>query len=86
MLAGSESELQRMMDRLNMVSVNYNMEINTKKTNVLRVSKHGRPQAGARRCNCTPLDFGFQKFFTMQFSRKDSYTGHYKRLQARNTV
>src|SRR6218665_2986803 len=39
MLAGSESDLQRMMDRLNMVSVNYNMKINTKKTNVLRVSK-----------------------------------------------
>ena len=39
MLAGSESDLQRMMDRLNMVSVNYNMEINTKKTKVLRVSK-----------------------------------------------
>ena len=29
----------RMMDRLTMVSVNYNMKINTKKTNVLRVSK-----------------------------------------------
>ena len=28
-----------MMDRLTMVSVNYNMKINTKKTNVLRVSK-----------------------------------------------
>src|SRR6218665_845934 len=27
------------MDRLTMVSVNYNMKINTKKTNVLRVSK-----------------------------------------------
>src|SRR6218665_3989934 len=27
-----------MMDRLNMVSVNYNMKINTKKTKVLRVS------------------------------------------------
>src|SRR6218665_1379009 len=39
MLAGSESDLQRMMDRLNMVSVNYNMKINAKKTNVLRVSK-----------------------------------------------
>src|SRR6218665_345444 len=39
MLAGSESDLQRMMDRLNMVSVNYNMKINTKKTKVLRVSK-----------------------------------------------
>src|SRR6218665_2338726 len=39
MLAGSESDLQSMMDRLNMVSVNYNMKINTKKTNVLRVSK-----------------------------------------------
>ena len=39
MLAGSESDLQRMMDRLKMVSVNYNMKINTKKTNVLRVSK-----------------------------------------------
>ena len=39
MLAGSESDLQRMMDRLNMVSVNYNMKINTKKTKVLRVGK-----------------------------------------------
>ena len=39
MLAGSESDLQRMMDRLTMVSVNYYMKINTKKTNVLRVSK-----------------------------------------------
>src|SRR6218665_851914 len=39
MLAGSLSDLQRMMDRLTMVSVNYNMKINTKKTNVLRVSK-----------------------------------------------
>src|SRR6218665_1053579 len=39
MLACSESDLQRMMDRLNMVSVNYNMKINTKKTKVLRVSK-----------------------------------------------
>src|SRR6218665_1045965 len=39
MLTGSESDLQRMMNRLNMVSVNYNMKINTKKTNVLRVSK-----------------------------------------------
>ena len=39
MLAGSESDLQRIMDRLNMVSVNYNMKINTKKTKVLRVNK-----------------------------------------------
>src|SRR6218665_763842 len=39
MLAGSLSDLQRMMDRLTIVSVNYNMKINTKKTNVLRVSK-----------------------------------------------
>src|SRR6218665_1601442 len=39
MLAGSESDLQRMMDRLNMVSVNYNMKINTKQTKVFRVSK-----------------------------------------------
>src|SRR6218665_3582509 len=39
MLAGSLSDLQRMMDRLTMVSVNYNMKINTKKTNVLRVRK-----------------------------------------------
>ena len=39
MLAGIESDLQRMMDRLNMVSVHYNMKINTKKTKVLRVSK-----------------------------------------------
>ena len=39
MLAGSLSDLQRMMDRLTMVSVNYNMKINIKKTNVLRVAK-----------------------------------------------
>src|SRR6218665_405069 len=39
MLAGSLSDLQTMMDRLTVVSVNYNMKINTKKTNVLRVSK-----------------------------------------------
>src|SRR6218665_1700073 len=39
MLAGSESDLQGMMDRLNMVSVNYNMKINAKKTKVLRVAK-----------------------------------------------
>src|SRR6218665_973029 len=39
MLASSESDLQRMMDRLNMLSVNYNMKIYTKKTKVLRVSK-----------------------------------------------
>ena len=39
MLEGSESDLQRMMDRLNMVSVNYSMKINTKKAKVLRVSK-----------------------------------------------
>ena len=30
--SGHESDLQRMMNRLNMVSVNYNMKINTKKT------------------------------------------------------
>src|SRR6218665_1534606 len=39
MLVSSESDLQKFMYRLNMVSVNYNMKINTKKTNVLRVSK-----------------------------------------------
>src|SRR6218665_3111782 len=44
MLAGSESDLQRMMDRLNMVSVNYNMKINTKKTQVLRVSKGSKSE------------------------------------------
>src|SRR6218665_2552451 len=38
MLAGSLSDLQRIIDRLTMVSVKYNMK-NTKKTNVLRVSK-----------------------------------------------
>src|SRR6218665_149023 len=43
MLAGSDSDLQRMMDRLTMVPVNYNMKINTKKTNVLRVSKGSEP-------------------------------------------
>jgi len=39
MLAGSESYLQRMMDRLNMLSVNYNMKINTKKTKVMKISE-----------------------------------------------
>jgi len=39
MLAGSESDLQIMMGRLNMVSVNYNMKINTKNTKVMRVRK-----------------------------------------------
>ncbi|PGH38907.1 MAG: hypothetical protein CRN43_12290 [Candidatus Nephrothrix sp. EaCA] len=39
MLAGSLFDLQKMIDRLTMVSVNYNMKINTKKTNVLIVSK-----------------------------------------------
>src|SRR6218665_69795 len=39
MLAGSESDLQRMMDRLNMVSVNYNMKLNTKKTKATTESK-----------------------------------------------
>jgi len=39
MLAGCECELQRMMDHLNMVSVNYNMKINTKKTKVMKISK-----------------------------------------------
>src|SRR6218665_3856130 len=39
MLAGSVSDLQSIMDRLTMVSVNYNMKINTKKTNVSRVTK-----------------------------------------------
>src|SRR6218665_1214111 len=39
MIAGSVSDLQRIMNRLTMVSVNYNMKINTKKTNILRVSK-----------------------------------------------
>ena len=43
MLAGSLSDLQRMMDRLTMVSVSYNMKINTKKTNLLRVSKGSEP-------------------------------------------
>src|SRR6218665_3978241 len=36
----SESDLQRMMDRLNMVSVNYNMIINTKMTNVFHSFIH----------------------------------------------
>ena len=39
MLTGSEYDLQRMMDRLNMVLVNYNMKISTKKTKVMRISK-----------------------------------------------
>jgi len=39
MLAGSEYDLQRIMNRLNMVLVNYNMKINTKKTKVMKISK-----------------------------------------------
>src|SRR6218665_1556973 len=50
MLAGNESELQRMMDRLNMVSLNYNMKINTKKTKVLRVSKGSESENGHSSC------------------------------------
>ena len=53
MLAGSESELQRMMDRLNMVSVNYNMKINTKKTKVLRVSKGSESDNEDSRPTCS---------------------------------
>ena len=37
--SGQRVRPAKMMDRLNMVSVNYNMKINTKKTKVLRVSK-----------------------------------------------
>ena len=50
MLAGSESDLQRMMDRLNMVSVNYNMKINTKKAKVLRVRKGPESDNEDRSC------------------------------------
>src|SRR6218665_3069033 len=50
MPAGSESDLQRMMDRLNMVSVNYNMKINTKKTKILRVSKGSESDNEASNC------------------------------------
>ena len=39
MLAGSEKELQQMMDRLNATSEEYNMKINIKKTKVMKISK-----------------------------------------------
>src|SRR6218665_1473626 len=39
MLAGSEYDLQRMLDRLNRISAEYNMKINTKKTKVMKISK-----------------------------------------------
>jgi hypothetical protein len=39
MLAGSEKDLQRMMDRLNATSEEYNMKINIKKTKVMKISK-----------------------------------------------
>ncbi|PGH37471.1 MAG: hypothetical protein CRN43_21000, partial [Candidatus Nephrothrix sp. EaCA] len=37
MLAGSEYDLQRMLDRLNRISAEYNMKINTKKTKVMKI-------------------------------------------------
>jgi Reverse transcriptase (RNA-dependent DNA polymerase)/Endonuclease/Exonuclease/phosphatase family len=39
MLAGSQKGLQKMMDRLNEISLNYDMKINVAKTKVMRVSK-----------------------------------------------
>ena len=67
MLAGSESDLQRMMDRLNMVSVNYNMKINTKKTNVLRVSKGSESDNGDSSCreNYRTSQLGFSYLGSM---------------------
>src|ERR1043165_7345638 len=41
MLAGSQEGLQMMMDRLNRISLNYDMKINIKKTKVMRISKRG---------------------------------------------
>ena len=41
MLAGSQEGLQMMMDRLNRISLNYDMKINIKKTKVTRISKRG---------------------------------------------
>src|SRR5688572_8499115 len=42
MLAGREDELQKMMDRLNTVSIQYKMKINIKKTKVMKISKKER--------------------------------------------
>jgi hypothetical protein len=42
MLAGTQKELQRMMDRLNMISTEYDMKINIKKTKAMRISKGGK--------------------------------------------
>lgn len=39
MLAVSQEGLQRMMDRLNTNSLNYEMKINTKKTKVMKIGK-----------------------------------------------
>src|SRR6218665_3426263 len=39
MLAGSEYDLQRMLDQLNRISAEYNMKINTKKTKVMKIGK-----------------------------------------------
>src|ERR1043165_7607201 len=41
MLAGSQEGLQMMMDRLNRISLNYDMKININKTKVMRISKRG---------------------------------------------
>ena len=39
MLAGSQKGLQKMMDRLNKISKEYDMKINIKKTKIMRISK-----------------------------------------------
>src|SRR6218665_1475730 len=39
MRAGSEYDLQRMLDRLNRILAEYNMKINTKKTKVMKIGK-----------------------------------------------
>src|SRR5688572_26839360 len=39
MMASSQEGLQRMMDRLNTISIDYEMKINTKKTKIMKISK-----------------------------------------------
>ena len=41
MMAGSQEGLQLMMDRLNSISMDYDMKINIKKTKVMKISKRG---------------------------------------------
>ena len=49
MLAGKEGELQRMMDKLNKISTEYGMKINTKKTKLMRISRIEEHECNNRR-------------------------------------